>query len=216
MSVATTAPPKTQATIIYPESDGKPTTETDKHRREMTAIIEALYAFFNDAPNVYVSGNLMLYHEEGNPSASVSPDVFVVKGISKKERRVYKLWEEGKAPDFALEITSCSTRLEDLGNKRALYAKLGVQEYFIYDPLEEYLTPRLQGYRLSGGEYEHLRADAAGRFHSNILNLDLQIVKGDLRLFNPRTGKYLLTPLEAQEAAAEVEHLREELRKLQR
>lgn len=232
------SPPKTQSQpaipsrIIYPETDGKPMTETDKHRREMTALIEALIAYFNATPNVYVSGNLMLYYEEGNPSASISPDVFVVKGISKKERRVYKLWEEGKAPDVTLEITSRSTRLEDLGTKRALYAEFGVAEYFIYDPYQEYLKPPLQGYRLEKDAYVPIAADAQGRLYSNVLELALQITQGDLRLFDPRAGKYLLTPLEAQEAAreakeiarrevaarqsaeAEVERLREELKKL--
>jgi len=208
----TISPVQTKSHVIhYPESDGKPITETDKHRRELTAIVEELIAFFKNVPDVYVSGNLMLYYEEGNPSAFVSPDVFVVKGVSKRERRVYKTWEEGKAPDFALEITSRSTRLEDLGNKRALYAELSVSEYFIYDPLQEYLKPALQGYRLRGAEYEPLRADADGKIHSDALNLDLQIVQGDLRLYDARTQKYLLTPLEAQ---AEVERLQAELKKL--
>lgn len=212
------SPPKTQsqsitsARVLYPETDGMPMTETDKHRREMTALIEALIAYFNDTPDVYVSGNLMLYYEEGNPAASVSPDVFVVKGIGKQERRVYKLWEEGKGPDVAIELTSRSTRLEDLGNKRALYAELGVAEYFIYDPYQEYLKPPLQGYRLERDNYTLVGADAQGKLHSRVLDLDLQIVQGDLRLFDPRASKFLLTPLEAQ---VEVERLREELKRLQ-
>ncbi len=134
--------------VIYPETDGKPMTETDLHAQCLIYLRTALDYYFRKDPNVYVSGNLMLYYEEGNPSASVSPDVFVVKGVSKKERRVYKLWEEGKSPDVVVELTSRSTRLEDLGNKRALYAEFGVAEYFIYDPHQEYLKPPLQGHRL--------------------------------------------------------------------
>ena len=212
MSVVTISRSQTQTKIVYPETDGKPMTETDKHRREMTALIEALIAYFKDAPNVYVSGNLMLYYEEGNPSASVSPDVFVVKGVSKKERRVYKLWEEGKAPDVVIELTSRSTRLEDLGNKRALYTELGVAEYFIYDPYQEYLKPPLQGFRLEKGNYIPMVADAQGKLRSRVLDLELQIAQGDLRLFDPRANNFLLTPLEAQ---IEVERLRAELQKLQ-
>ncbi|MCX7838402.1 MAG: Uma2 family endonuclease [Anaerolineae bacterium] len=187
-------------------------TETDKHRRELTALIEALIAFFKNVPDVYVSGNLMLYYEEGNPTASVAPDVFVVKGVAKKERRIYKLWEEGKAPDVVIELTSRSTRLEDLGSKRALYAELGVAEYFIYDPHREYLKPPLQGYRLEHGEYVPIAADAQGKLFSQVLGLALQIVNDDLRLFDPRTGNLLMTP---QEAQAEVERLRAELDKRQ-
>lgn len=205
-SVPTKAP-----VVQYPESDGKPMTETDLHARVLIYLRTALDFHFRNDPRIYVSGNLMLYYEEGNPSASVSPDVFVVKGISKKERRVYKLWEEGKAPDVAIELTSRSTRLEDVGNKRALYAELGISEYFIYDPLQEYLKPALQGYRLKGTEYEAVRGDTEGKIHSNVLSLDLQIVKGDLRLFDPQSHKYLLTP---QEAQTEVERLQAELKKL--
>ena len=113
----------------YPESDGKPLGETDVHRREIAQIIEMLMLFFQSVADVYISGNLMFYYEEGNPGAVVSPDVFVVKGVPQGLRRTYKLWEEKYPPVAVFEITSRSTRLEDKGNKRALYAMLGVREY---------------------------------------------------------------------------------------
>ena len=125
--------------VEYPESDGKLLGETDAHRREILAIIAMLEQFFAEHANVYISGNLMLYYEQGNPSAVVSSDVFVVKGVPKHERRTYRLWEEKQPPAVVFEITSRSIRLEDKGNKRALYAMLGVREYFMFDPLEEYL-----------------------------------------------------------------------------
>ena len=134
--------------IEYPESDGKPVGETDVHRREILHTIETLERHFRNVPDIYVSGNLMFYYEEGNPAAVVSPDVFVVKGVRKGLRRTYKLWEEGVAPCVVIEMTSRSTRLEDKGNKRALYALLGVREYFLFDPLGEYLKPPLQGFTL--------------------------------------------------------------------
>src|SRR5215216_2131345 len=129
--------------IEYPESDGKPLGETDAHRREILAIIAMLEQFFAEHANVYVSGNLMFYYEQGTPSAVVSPDVFIVKGVPKGLRRAYKLWEEKQAPVVVFEISSRSTRIEDKGNKRALYAMLGVREYFLFDPLSEYLLPPL-------------------------------------------------------------------------
>jgi Uma2 family endonuclease len=72
----------------------------------------------------------------------------VVQGVAKGERRTYKLWEEGQLPAVVFEITSRGSRLEELGTKQALYAMLGVREYFLYYPLGEYLRPPLQGYRL--------------------------------------------------------------------
>src|SRR5947208_129955 len=94
MSVTTLSP--TRQKIEDPERDGKPIAESDVHRRELAAIIAMLEHYFAANAEVYISGNLMLYYEEGNPAAVVSPDVFVVKGVPKKERRTYKLWEEGQ------------------------------------------------------------------------------------------------------------------------
>ena len=118
---------------------------------------------FAGSSDVYISGNLMFYYEEGQPSAVVSPDVFVVKGVPKRERRTYKLWEERRAPVTIFEITSRSTRLEDKGNKRELFAMLHVPEYFLFDPLTEYLKPPLQGFVLRGDEYIPLKPGAGER-----------------------------------------------------
>jgi Uma2 family endonuclease len=175
--------------IEYPESDGKPVGETDVHRREILHTIETLERHFRDAPDIYVSGNLMFYYEEGNPSAVVSPDVFVVKGVRKGLRRTYKLWEEGVAPCVVIEMTSRSTRLEDKGNKRALYALLGVREYFLFDPLGEYLKPPLQGFTLVDGEYAALPVESDGGIISRELGLKLSRDETVLRLFDLASGR---------------------------
>jgi len=175
--------------IEYPESDGKPVGETDVHRREILHTIETLERHFRDAPDIYVSGNLMFYYEEGNPAAVVSPDVFVVKGVRKGLRRTYKLWDEGVAPCVVIEMTSRSTRLEDKGNKRALYALLGVREYFLFDPLGEYLTPPLQGFTLVDGEYAALPVESDGGIISRELGLKLSRDETVLRLFDLASGR---------------------------
>jgi len=63
---------------------------------------------------VYVSGNLFIYYEQGNPKV-VAPDVFVVFGVARRDRFSYKLWQESNKPDFILEITKKSTLSEDQG-----------------------------------------------------------------------------------------------------
>ncbi len=135
--------------VEYPDSDGQPMAETDPHREDMTYLVDALRYHFRDRPDIYVSGNLFLYYQEGDPSASVAPDVFVVVGVAPHQRKTYRLWEEGVAPCLVVEVTSDSTRLVD-ERKKKLYARLGVREYFRFDPYGEYLEPRLQGYRLAG------------------------------------------------------------------
>jgi len=194
--------------VYYPESDGEPMAETDVHRKQMVYLIEALDDYFRHEPQVYVAGNLFVYYEEGNPAAVVAPDVFVVFGVPKGDRRIYKVWEEGKAPDVVFEITSAGTRWEDLGSKRGTYAYLGVREYFLFDPLGEYLQPVLQGWQLVEGDYRAMPpAEKEDQLciHSRVLGLDLVVEDGFLRLYNPRTGEKLLTPLEAQEARRQAE-----------
>jgi Uma2 family endonuclease len=183
--------------IHYPESDGKPMGETDVHIDALIYLREALRDHFRDDPQVYVAGNMLLYYEEGNPAACVAPDVFVVQGVAKGERRTYRLWDEGQPPAVVFEITSRGSRLEDLGTKRAVYAMLAVREYFLYDPLGEYLRPPLQGYRLQEGEYQRLLPGTEDRFVSQALSLELRLENGRLRVFNPATGERLLTPAEA-------------------
>jgi hypothetical protein len=71
--------------------------ETELHREGMTYLIQALQSWYREVPDVHVGGNLFLYYVQGDPRAVVSPDVYVTKGIQKGLRRVYKLWEEGRA-----------------------------------------------------------------------------------------------------------------------
>lgn len=208
-----TAPVSPALRITYPESDGRPMGETEIHVRTVIYVLEALRYFFRQAMDVYVSGNMLLYYEEGEPASVVSPDIFVVKGAHKHERRTYKLWEERLAPTTVFEITSRSTRLDDTGTKKALYAMLGVKEYFIFDPLAEYLHPPLQGFMLEASEYRRITPAADGSLTSLELGLKVTLEGQTLRLVDADTGEKMLTPLEAQE---ETRRLREELEHLRR
>jgi Uma2 family endonuclease len=167
--------------------------ETDLHFDLISDTRKTLEIRYADDPNVYVSGNLLLFYIPDNKRRHVAPDVFVVKGIKKKKRENYLLWEEGKAPDAIIEITSSTTRKEDTTKKFELYRDvLKVREYFLFDPRGDYLKPTLQGYRLSKGEYAPINA-IAKRLPSNVLGLHLERSGTDLRLFDPETGAWLPT-----------------------
>ena len=195
--------------VEYPYSDGQPIGETPIHRDCIVHTIRAFQEVFAERPDVYVGGDMFVYYEEGNPQASVVPNVFVVIGAVKDElreggwRETYKLWEEPKGPDFVLEVTSRSTQREDQVRKRALYARLGVTEYFLYDPKGEYLPP-LQGMRLRGGGYERSAPerlpDGREGLWSEVLGLYLCSEGQALRVHEPATGRDLRTP--GEEAAA--------------
>lgn len=115
-------------TVEYPSSDGRPVAESDHRRDSLLYAVDALQHHSRSRSDVYVSGNLLRYYEEGNRSAAVAPDVFVVLGAPKHRRTSFLLWQEPKGPDFVLEVTSRSTRTEDQGTKRELYRRLGFQE----------------------------------------------------------------------------------------
>ena len=196
----TLPPAPAAADVCYPESDGQPVAETDVHRTLMFELIGMLQAFFRADPHVYISGNLFVYYQEGDPRQVVAPDVFVVHGVRNRQRRIYKLWEEGVVPAVVFELTSRSTRREDLRTKYALYERLGVTEYFLFDPLDEYLRPPCRGYRLQQGRYRPLVPAEDGSLGSAVLGLALHARGEQLRLYDPARQRWLPTPQE--EAAA--------------
>ena len=198
--------------VFYPCSDGQPMAETDLHAASMVYASCALRWWFEKRgqDDVYVGSNNFLYYEQGNPSAVVAPDVYVVVGTPAHLRDTYLLWNEPKGPDFVLEVTSKSTRRTDERRKRDVYASLGVSEYFLYDPRAEYLAPPLQGWRLHEGEYRPLPAvtvlsNRGVAMASEVLGLELRDDREArmVRLRNPATGEILLSHRESELAREE-------------
>jgi Uma2 family endonuclease len=216
--------------VDYPTSDGKPMGETDLHRSVMFDAIETLKLHYA-GQQVYVSGNILLFYRPGDKRRHVSPDVLVVLGLEHRDRDNYLLWEEGRAPNIVIEVTSQSTRKEDLKDKLKIYRdEIGVAEYFLFDPRSEYLSPALQGHRLSRGRYAPI-VPVGGRLPSVELGLHLEAAGSRLRFYDPVSQRWLPTPQETsleahaaleQSAAAleqkdaEVERLRQELAALRR
>lgn len=209
--------------VVFPESDGQPMGETGFHIKCIIALVNALEGRYRGRADVYVGADLLLYYTPTEPGDMVSPDVFVAFGVGAHERRTWKTWEEGKAPDVVFEITSKSTRKDDQYVKPLIYEELGVQEYFLFDPLGEYLKPhRLQGFQLIEGGYQPLTGD---RLTSNVLGLELLVKDGFLRFYDPVTKVLLPTTAELESTAAheaearraaeaEAARLREELARL--
>ena len=195
--------------IHYPESNGLPLAETRFQYDSLTYAAGALDVYFRDRPDVTVEGNRLLYYVEGDPRSRVAPDVFVVIGAPKRRRRTYLLWEEPKGPDFVLEVTSWSTRRWDQGFKRDLYARLGVTEYWLFDPTGDWLDPPLQGNRLAGGAYEPLSPigiEGGERvLRSAVLGLDVFVDGEEIRFRDPETGRKLLTLEETERTRVETE-----------
>ena len=194
--------------VEYPTSDGKPLAESDLHFDRITYAAHALKIRYADTPDVYVGANMLVYDEPGNPRRHLAPDVFVVFGVPNRRRDLFKIWEE-KPPSFVLEITSKTTRHEDMRTKRHRYAAWGVDEYFLYDPRAEYLAPPLQGFALREGTYQPMPLtrfpNTQRGYVSNVLAIHLWLKGSELRLFDPATGRELRTHEEAERAVAEAE-----------
>ena len=197
----------------YPGSDGKPVAESDYQFTPIAYARDALRDYFRDRPDVYVAANLLLYYERYDRHAVVAPDVFVVIGAPNHDRPSFRLWLEPKGPDFVLEVTSRSTRLEDQGRKRRRYRALAVREYWQYDPTGDYLRPRLQCLRLVSGDYAPLPAGGGGdgvrSLYSAVLGLELRATDQGLRFRDPATGEELLSLAENREGRERAERERE-------
>lgn len=190
--------------VHYPDSDGKPMGETPRHIKNIMDLYQTIDIYLVNDPQAFIAADIMLYYVEGNPQKHISPDLSVTWGIPKNthpERRLYLLWKEGKGPDFVIEVTSKSTRHEDLVKKFELYRDvLKVKEYFLFDPYAEYLDPPLQGYRLQNRRYVAIRP-VKGRLPSKLLGLHLEAVGEQLRLYDPTTRQRLLTEREKGQQA---------------
>ncbi len=191
----------------YPASDGMPMAETEVHILAMLHLLGALRTYFRKRDDVYVIGDMFLYYRQGDPKARKAPDVMVAKGVDATiKRRTYKLWEEKVPPCFAVEVTSGGTKLEDIVTKPALYARLGISEYFLFDPLHEYLDEQFIGYRLLDGEYVLIEPDSEGNLYSEELDLLLGVDDTLLRIVMPN-GEFLP---DLEEAADWVDEARQQ------
>lgn len=198
--------------------------DTDLHTIAILCWRLCLEAFFAKRADVYVASNLIFYYEEGNRRARRDPDILVAKGAEKRTRRTYLLWREGVLPCMFGEVVSRKTARVDLEKKRALYARLNVPEYIVFDPEGKYVKEQLQGFRSVSGESVPMKRKRDGSIVSKELGLRMIPEGGMLRLYNAVTDEKILTPMEraeterqrSAELAAEVERLRAELAKRER
>ena len=178
--------------VFYPSSDGRPMSD---NMWQGKAITNADGDLESARPKALVAADILVYPEKGNNRNRIAPDVLVALGLGTRKRSSYFVWEEGKPPDWVLEVASPSTKKKDLDDKRRKYAEMGVPEYWMFDAKGDVYppgTPRLQGLKLVDGEYRPLKSrlvDGRRMIRSEVLGLDVRVEDELLRFRDVATGK---------------------------
>ena len=178
-------------------------------------LLRAHCTDFNRRADVFLDSNTILCYDPDDLNVRVSPDVYLAFGVDAhaiRARKLYLPWEVGKPPDWVLEVASSSTSREDVGRKRDIYARIGVPEYWRFDPQDgAYHGEKLGGDRLVDGEYQPIELTTAPdgilKGYSAVLGLSLCWDENWPRLYDRVTGTYLENWPEVW-AAREVAELR--------
>ncbi len=145
--------------------------------------------------DVFVGMDMLVYYREGEEPKSVVPDLFVSFDVPSYVRDIYRIEEEGKPPDWVLEVASPTTFEYDVGDKKDLYEEIGVGEYWVYDPQGDMHDPRLRGWVLGSAGYQELsdlgRPGVPVALWSEALALELHFDGSDLRAWDPAIPGYL-------------------------
>ncbi len=186
--------------LEYPDSDGRFLPENPLQANAILELRSNLKQHFRDVPDVVVEGDMFLYYAKGQADERlvrgkrvgkfVAPDVIVVLDHDLGGRGTYKLWEEGKPPDFALEVISPSSEVRNRETKRDLYERIGIGEYFVFQPDTRRAGPRLVGYELKKWGYERLgpQVGLPGSVRSDVLGVSLRPEGALLRVRDLRSG----------------------------
>ena len=176
------------------------TMEQEQPMQEFLGLLASRFTDFGQRPDTFLSSNTIICYDPEDLNVRVSPDVYLALGVDTRairQRKLYLPWEAGKPPDWVLEVASSSTGPEDVGRKRAIYARVGVPEYWRFDPTKQgkYHGQRLAGDRLVAEGYEPIALttalDGILKGYSEVLGLSLCWDNGWPRLYDPATKTYL-------------------------
>lgn len=214
--------------VYYPEEREDDMGETSVHINLLANLLSILKVFFDDRDDVFLSGNMNVYYEEGNSRRWFAPDLLIAFGVPNIDRSSYLLWREGVFPQVVFEIASKRTWQNDVDEKLRLYEKLGAEEYYVLDPKFEFISKPLLAYRRKGKNLVKLEV-ADERIFSPRLGLEIMREGNTFSLFDPKANEFLMTLQESErkrqldsqmaerkrrEDEAEIERLKAEIEKL--
>ena len=209
MTTGRTAKPAgaAQPKPVNPLPDPPPMPDGMPQLPHISGADQTLKAWFRRREDVLVGGGGYLCPDRRNVRRCPVPDLVVAFGVDPEhitETSGYVISEVGKPPDFVLEVASTTTWRRDYGEKRSIYAAMGVGEYWRFDYTGARYHPAgelaLAGDRLEDGEFQPLPVSAAPdgelRGYSAALQLYLCWKDHQLRFYDPETETYLPTQSE--------------------
>ena len=148
-----------------------------------------------------VAGERYITREPGAPAEErMAPDLLVAFNADPqayRDNNGYVISEQGKPPDFVMEIASRSTGKQDVEDKSPAYAALGIPEYWRFDQTGNFHGTWLAGDRLVEGRYEPVPIetleDGALQGYSAVLDLFIRWEHEELRWHDPATGQHIVT-----------------------
>ena len=217
--------PGVRGTFVFPDPPEDPDDKmTSFDHLTITGTAHSLAVHLGNRETTLVAGDRYVSPiVTGDMAGLRYPDLLVAFGVDPEAYRrsnAYVISEQGKAPDFVLEVASRSTGRVDVGEKRDDYARLGITEYWRFDETGEYHGANLAGDRLVEGRYEPMPietvSDGVLQGYSAVLGLNLRWSDGELLFYDPATGEPIATfereRARAEAAEARVRELEERLR----
>lgn len=168
-----------------------------------------------DPERLLMSADHWIVHDAaGFVSRSRYPDLVVAFDVDPELHQAnngYIITEQGKPPDFVLEIASASTGSIDVGSKRDDYEFFGIKEYWRFDDSGAFHGERLAGDLLVDGRYQSIEIeeldDGSLQGYCAVLDVTLRWQDGQLGWFDPSTGQHIPTFFD-QQAHADSERAR--------
>ena len=135
------------------------------------------------------------------------PDLLIAFNVSLQTYRAnngYVISEQGKPPDFVMEVASPSTADTDTGAKRLDYAAMGISEYWRFDETGEHHGARLAGDQLVDGVYQPFSIEEIApdvfQGYSPAIDLYIRWERGLLVWIDPATNRRIVTMEDEREA----------------
>lgn len=211
------------STDELPCSDDTPVDNEDQNLLP-NILLFLLNLIWANRQDWYFAVDMGVYHTTGvNPRVPVVPDAFLSVGVERrkggKSRKSYAVWEENEVvPILTLEMVS-HTPGGEYDEKMAIYAKLGVLYYVIYNP--EYWRrdqhQPFEVYKLVNGNYQLQIGEplwmpevglGIGRYQGTVGGIPKEL----LSWYDERGTRYLTSEEQAEQerTRAEQERIRAE------